>query len=122
MHIALWIVQGLLSLVYLMAGGMKLRTSRQAMLEQGQMGWVEDFSETQVRLIGTAEVLGALGLVLPGITGIYPQLTAWAATGLALLMASATYTHLRRKERPVTVVLMLMAAFIAYGRFVLAPL
>lgn len=120
MNIALWIVQGLLALMYLMAGSMKLRTPKEALLER--MGWVEDFSQTQIRLIGVAEILGALGLILPGLLGIYPALTAWAAGGLTLLMAGATYTHFRRGERPNSLAPLLLAAFVAYGRFVLLPL
>lgn len=120
MGIALWIAQGLLAAVFLMSGTMKLRTAKVGL--QKQMLWAEDFSQTQVRLIGLAELLGALGLVLPGLLGLYPALTAWAASGLALVMAGASYTHLRRKEPPVTIVLLLLAAVVAYGRFVLLPL
>jgi VIT1/CCC1 family predicted Fe2+/Mn2+ transporter len=89
-------------------------------LAQNNQAWVEDFSQGAVRLIGAAEVLGAVGLVLPALTGAHPWLTPVAALGLALLMAGAVYTHLRRKEGPAFVppsVLLLLAAFVAVGRF-----
>jgi len=71
-------------------------------------------------------VLGALGLILPAVTGIMPILTPIAAVGLALTMLGALITHVRRKdgmgETLPSVVLMLLSLFVAYGRFVLVPL
>ncbi|HET7901849.1 MAG TPA: DoxX family protein, partial [Candidatus Nanopelagicales bacterium] len=71
-------------------------------------------------LIGVLEVLGAIGLILPGITGIAPFLVPLAATGLALLMIGAIVVHARRGERqPIgaNIVLLLLAVFVAWGRF-----
>jgi len=118
MNIALWIVQGLLALVFGMAGATKLTQPKNKLA--GQMAWVDDFSPGMVKLIGAVEVLGALGLILPWATGILPILTPIAAAGLALTMVGAAWTHLRRRETPmiaVNVVLLLLAAFVAYGRF-----
>jgi len=118
MNTALWIVQGLLAFAFLMAGFMKVSRSKDQLA--GQMGWVEDFSQTQIRLIGFAEILGALGLVLPMLTGILPILTPIAAVGFVVLMLGAAATHIRRGESQMsmmTIVLALMAAFVAYGRF-----
>jgi len=122
MNIALWIVQGVLALAFLMAGGMKIMRSKEQLA--ANMAWVEDFSAAQVRGIGVLEILGALGLILPAAIGILPILTPLAGVGLALLMVGAALTHLRRSEAnmiPVNVVLLLLAAFVAYGRFVLSP-
>ena len=89
------------------------------------MAWVESFEPGTIRLIASLELLGALGLILPRITGILPLLTPQAAAGLGMIMAGAFVTHARRGEYPmlgVTGVLLLMAAFLAYGRFQLVPL
>jgi hypothetical protein len=83
------------------------------------MGYVEDFSQTQVRLIGTAEVLGAVALIVPQATGVLTWLTPAAAIGFALLMVGAAITHLRRKEPQVlgaNTILFVLAAFVAIGR------
>ena len=119
MNTVLWIVQGILAVMFLMAGMMKLMQPKEKMAEM--MGWVEDFSQGQVRGIGILEVLGALWLILPMLTGILPILTPLAAVGLALTMGGAFMMHLRRKEMvPMGVMNMMlfaMAAFVAYGRF-----
>ena len=119
MNIALWIVAGLLALAFLAAGAMKLAKSRAQLAESG-MAWTEDFSDSQVKLIGLVEVLGALGLILPAALGIAEILTPLAAAGLALTMLGATVVHARRGEKsniPVTLVLAALAAFVAVMRF-----
>jgi uncharacterized membrane protein YphA (DoxX/SURF4 family) len=123
MNTAIWIVQILLALLFLMAGFMKLTQPREKLAER--MGWVNDFSPSIIKVIGLVEILGALGLVLPALTGILPWLTALAAVGLVLDMIGAAFTHLRRNEYPMiggNVVLLLLATFIVYGRFVTVPL
>jgi hypothetical protein len=78
-----------------------------------------------VRFIGMAELAGAVGLVLPALTRIRPALTAWAAAGLAAVMASAVVFHLVRGEPAgavITAALGALAAFTAWGRFLRAPL
>ena len=122
MNIALWVVQILLAIVFLMAGGMKIIQSKEKLDESG---FAEDFSQNTIRLIGVLEVLGAIGLVLPALTGILTWLTPLAAVGLALTMVGAALTHLRRGEYPniiVTVIIFALAIFVVYGRFVLAPI
>lgn len=77
------------------------------------------------RFIGVAEVLAAIGLILPGLTHILPWLTPLAATGLVIVMISAVIFHVRRREYSNIVfnlVLFALVAFVAYGRFVLSPL
>ena len=118
MDTALWIVQALLALAFGMAGLMKLTQPKEKLA--GQMAWVEDFSPTTVKLIGALELLGAIGLIVPLLTGILPWLTPLAAVGLVLTMLGAMATHLRRHENQMllpNLVLLLLAAFVAYGRF-----
>ena len=123
MNIALWIIQALLAIIFLLAGFMKLLQPKEKLAEN--MQWIEDFSANQIRLISILEILGALGLILPGLTGILPWLTPLAATGLALDMLGAAITHGRRKEFGMVfmnIILLLAALFVAYGRFFLLPL
>jgi len=117
--IVLWVVQTILALAFVFAGASKL-TQRPEQLAQRGMAFVEDFTATQVKLIGTAEVLGAAGLILPWATGIAPVLTPLAAVGLAVLMVGAMVTHWRRKEQQVigaNAILFAAAVFVAIGRF-----
>lgn len=119
MTIALWVVTSLLACAFVFAGSAKLAQRKEQLAQRG-MRYVEDFTATQVKLIGAAEVLGAIGLVVPWATGIAPVLTPIAATGLALLMVGAVAVHARRKESnviPVNILLLLLATFVAVGRF-----
>ncbi|HWS50633.1 MAG TPA: DoxX family protein [Microbacterium sp.] len=119
MLIAFWIVAGLAALVFLAAGLMKLAQPKEKL--QTNMGWVEDFSGTSVKLIGLAEVLGAVGLILPMATGILPILSPIAGVALAVLMIGAAITHIRRKEPAIPFALAILAAAAAVlGFLVLA--
>jgi hypothetical protein len=120
MNAALWIVQGLLALAFLGVGAMKA-TQPIANLAKN-MGWVNDFTPTIVRLIGVAEILGALGLILPGIFHVATILTPIAATGLAIIMVGASVVHLRRKEYPNIggpALLFALLLVVIIGRFIL---
>lgn len=97
MLIALWIVNGLLALAMLGGGVMKVLTPKAALAEKG-MAWTEDFSAGSVKAIATLEIVGALGLILPLLTGIAPILTPLAGTGIAIIMIGAVVVHVRRKE------------------------
>jgi uncharacterized membrane protein YphA (DoxX/SURF4 family) len=122
MNIAILVVQVLLAIVFILAGTMKLIQPKEKLAES--MQWVEGFSQNQIRLIGTLEILGAVGLVIPVLTGILPWLTPLAAVGLALLMVGAILTHLRRAEYPYLIgnmVLLVMTVFVAYGLFSSLP-
>ena len=122
MGIALWVIQGLLAVAFLGAGASKLSQPKEKLLKN--MAWVEDFSQPAVRLIGAAEVLGAIGVVVPALTGIVPWLTPLAALGLVLLMVGAALTHLRRKEYSniaINAALLVLATLVAYGRFFILP-
>jgi uncharacterized membrane protein YphA (DoxX/SURF4 family) len=118
MVLALWIVQILLALTFANAASRKL--VHQKGKPSNSMAWRENFSQGTVRLVGFLELLGAVGLVLPALTGVLPWLTPLAAAGLALTMIGAALTHLGRREYepvPVIAVLMVLALFVAYGRF-----
>ena len=120
MNIFLWIVAGVLVAFFLAAGVTKLTHSRRKLLANPNMGWVEDFSAGTIKLIGTAEVLGALGLILPGALDIAPILVPLAATGLAVIMIGAIITHARRKEtQPIILnaIVLILALVVAIFRF-----
>jgi uncharacterized membrane protein YphA (DoxX/SURF4 family) len=119
MTYALWVVQGLLALLFLFAGVTKLVMPIEAMTEQIQL------PGPFLRFIGVAETLGGLGLVLPGLLRIRPGLTPLAAAGLAIIMTGATVITLATGEvlqALIPLMVGLLAAFVAYGRWRLAPL
>ena len=123
MNIALWVIQILLALAFAMAGFIK--TTQPIEKLSARMGWVKDTPPRIVRLIGVLEILAAIGLILPAVTGIWPWLTPLAATGLVLTMVGAMITHGRRGEFSglgVNIVLLALAAFVLIGRFIIVPL
>jgi uncharacterized membrane protein YphA (DoxX/SURF4 family) len=118
MTYALWIVQGLLALIFLFSGGMKLVQPLEVLTEQMPLPGLF------VRFIGVAEVLGAIGLILPGLLRMRPGLTPLAAAGLVLIMSGATVLTLAGGELAlalIPLVVGLLSAFVAYGRWRLAP-
>jgi uncharacterized membrane protein len=117
-NVALWIVAGVLAVMFGMAGVMKSTQPKDRLAEK--LPWVADVSLPTLRVIGVSELLGAVGLILPAWTGIVPILTPIAAVGLAVIMALAVVTHARRKESGAIVfnlVLLAAAVFVAWGRF-----
>jgi hypothetical protein len=119
MNPALWVLQALLSVAVLFAGALKLASSKAELVER-VMGWAEDFSTRSVKLIGLAEVLGAIGIVAPRATGIAPVLTPVAAVCLCAIMIGGAAVHVRRKENPAPpIVLGAIAVVVAVGRFAL---
>lgn len=104
---ALWIINALLALAFVGAGMLKITRSKEQLQEAG-MGWTEGFAPQHIKLIGMAEVLGALGLVLPLATGIAPVLAPVAALALAATMVGATVVHVRRSESPTAAVVLLV--------------
>jgi uncharacterized membrane protein YphA (DoxX/SURF4 family) len=115
MKIALWIIQVLLALVFIASGSMKLfafdqfAASAPALADQRGL----------VTFIGICELAGAVGLILPRLTGVLPVLTTWAAVGLGTIMVLAAGFHLSRGEishAAVTIILFALAAFVVYGR------
>jgi uncharacterized membrane protein len=122
MHKLLWALQILLGLYFIAVGVMHFVVPEGL---PGPMSWMYDLSDTLHRVAGTAEILGGLGLILPGLTGIRPQLVVWAALGLVVVMVGALVWHAGRGEvasMGVNVLNAALLAFIAYGRWRLAPL
>jgi hypothetical protein len=97
-NITLWIVAGLLAVAFLLSGGFKIIQRRAKVIDHG-FRWAEDFSPLQVKLIGVAEILGAVGLIAPAALGILVLLTPLAAVGLTLLMIGGVIVHIRRREQ-----------------------
>jgi uncharacterized membrane protein YphA (DoxX/SURF4 family) len=118
MNVALWIVQALLALVFLWAGGIKLALPIEEMTKQMPLPGLF------LRFIAVCELLGALGLILPGLLGIRPGLTPLAAAGLVLIMIGATVLTVLTGDivmALIPLVVGILAAFVAYGRWRLAP-
>ena len=121
LNIALWIVQVLLGLLFIWAGGMKLVMPLEKMAGPVDLpGWF-------LRFIGVVELLGGLGLILPGLLRIRTSLTAWAAAGLVIVMIGAVGITLAGGAKTagmavIPAVTGLLAAFVAYGRWRLVPL
>jgi hypothetical protein len=116
--VLLWIVQGLLALIFLFTGGMKLILPVELMTKQMPLPGMF------LRFIGVAEVLGAIGLIVPGVTGIRTSLTPLAATGLAIITTGATVLTLASGQFApalIPLAVALLASFVAYGRWRLAP-
>jgi len=119
MSLALWIIQGLLALLFLGLGLMKLSIP----LDDPAM--TMGLPVLFFRIIGLVEVVGAAGLVLPGLTKIRTGLTPLAATGLAIVTIGATAFHLLNGDGPAMasfpMIVALLSSFVAYGRWQLAP-
>ena len=120
MNIALWIVQVLLALAFLAHGWMFLAPPPDiaVLMDAFLPRWFQVF-------LGVAEVAAGLGLWLPGVTRILPSLVAWAAAGVMIVTASATVLHFVRGEISpgvITLILLGMATFVAYQRFLVRPI
>jgi hypothetical protein len=123
LHRTLWVIQVFLAIAFGIVGFMKITVS---VAELGHtMAWVKTAPEFMVRFIGVAELLGAVGLVAPGFTGIRPWLTPLAAACLTIVMALAIGFHLWRGElmfAPPPLILGSLTALVAWGRFRKVPL
>ncbi|MEU4335179.1 DoxX family protein [Micromonospora lupini] len=129
MNLVLWIIQILLAVVFVGAGLAKLTQPKEKLRDR--MAWVDPVPPSQVKALGAVEVLAAVGLVLPALTGIATVLTPLAAVGLVIVMIGAILVHLRdRKKRDTAAerrteiqgaitcaVLLILAAVVAWGRF-----
>ena len=120
MNIALWIAQALLAATFLFTGAMKLVIPLEEMMKQMPIplpGWF-------LRVTGVVELLGAIGVILPWLLRIRPGLTALAAAGLVIVMIGATLYTLAAGDfasAPIPLVVGILAAFVAYGRWRLTP-
>jgi uncharacterized membrane protein len=116
MNAFLWTLQILVAAAFLIAGGLKVTRTRDQL--RPMMPWVDEMSQSAVCGTGVAEILGAIGLILPWALKIAKVLTPIAAVGLGLIMIGAIVVHLRRKEQPIAqIVLLVLTALIAFGRF-----
>ena len=109
----LWTIQGLLAALFLFAGGMKLVTPTEVLAKQSGM------PGPFLLFIGVAEILGGLGLILPGVTRIGRPLTSLAAAGLVIIMVGATVITLKTPQpatAAIPAVVGILAALIAIGR------
>jgi hypothetical protein len=116
--VVLWIVQAALALLFLFAGGAKLTMPAEVLAEQAGM------PAMFLQFIAVAEILGAIGLIVPGLVHIRPGLTPLAAAGLVVIMIGATATTLMSKNAamaPMPAFVGVLAAFVAYGRWRIAP-
>jgi len=127
MNYLLWILQGLLAVMMLVPGLLKLSNSNDELKKKGdgRLDWADDVSSSQMKFIGLVEVLAGLGLILPQLLGTLPWLTPLAAVGVILTMIGAMILHIRRgdgaKALVINIIILLVAAFIAYGRIVIVP-
>ncbi|MFI7502706.1 DoxX family protein [Streptomyces sp. NPDC049687] len=108
MNIAYWIIATLLALFYFYSGAIKVIRSRDQL--RPMMAWVDRMPLPIVRVLGTVEVLGATGLILPPLTGIAPSLASAAAIGFVLLQIGAVAVHLAGEDRRIALNLGLIAA------------
>jgi uncharacterized membrane protein len=117
MNVFLWIVQAILAAMFAMSGLVKAIQPKDKLADK--YPWMQDVSPATVRFIGVMELLGAIGLIVPAAAGIAPVLTPIAGTGLAVMVVLAAAMHIRRKEHgvPVTAILFVLAALVAWGRF-----
>jgi putative oxidoreductase len=120
MNIATWVVQVLLALAFLAHGWLFLSPPAGIadQMNASLPRWFQLF-------LGVAEVLAAVGLVLPGLTRVLPWLVVWAAVGVMIVTASATVFHIARAElssAATTLVLFALAAFVGYVRYRVVPI
>jgi len=120
MNIVLWVLQVLLAVAFFAHGWLMLSPPPEIAVQMDATlpRWFQVF-------IGVAEVLAAVGLTLPGLTRILPFLVTWAAVGIMIVMASATAFHLMRGEigsAATTLLLLVMATFVAYMRHRVVPI
>ena len=119
MNTILWIGQALLSAAFLYSGINKTIFSEQALIARGQTG-VAGYPPAAIRFIGITEILGAAGIVLPWLTGIWPVLTPVAALCFAVIMLLAAPIHYRLKEPrnvAVNITLLLISLLVAWARW-----
>jgi uncharacterized membrane protein YphA (DoxX/SURF4 family) len=118
MNAVLWTIQGILAGIFAMAGFLKSTQSKDKLLKR--LPWVNHFPLLTVRFIGISELIGAIGIIVPMVTGIMPILSPIAAIGLAAIMIMAAFYHIHKREyREVlfNVTLFIPLAVIVFYRF-----
>jgi uncharacterized membrane protein len=117
MNLALWIVQGFLAFAFIAVGAMKVFAYEKYKALSEKNG-PSGITRGLATFIGIAEIAGGVGIVVPMATNTAPWLSLWAAIGLSTIMVLAVGFHIRRQESPVPpAILLLLAAFVVYGRF-----
>ncbi|HXP48803.1 MAG TPA: DoxX family protein [Bacteroidia bacterium] len=117
MTIALWIVESLLGLIFVITGSFKFFQTKEKVIASGGT-WAEDFKPGIIKVIAATELISGLFVILPRLLGHGHYLTFMAAFGIASIMTGSIYTHIRRKEFKhafINSVFLLMALFVAYG-------
>jgi hypothetical protein len=125
MNLTLWITAGLLSAVFLVAAISKLTASKEELAAAPGGAWVHDFSPGTVRAVGTLDLLGAVGLILPAAFDVAPVLVPLAGLGLVLLMVGAVITRVRHggaQAIALDLTYLVLAGFVAWGRLGPEPL
>jgi hypothetical protein len=115
LEIAVWAASVLLALLYLIAGGTKAAIPKEKLQRQQRMAYVADLSGAQAKAVGVIEVVGAVGVILPRLTGIAPLLSAVAAFALAAVQVVAIVVHLRRREYALVFNLVLFVLGVVVG-------
>ena len=117
MAIALWIVEGLLGLLFVITGCFKFFQNKEKVIESGGT-WAEDFGPGFIKAVAALEIVSGISIIIPRALGHGHYLTFIAASGIVLIMTGAIFTHLRRKEYPhagINLVFLLMALFVGYA-------
>ncbi len=123
MTVVLWILQILLALVFLALGAFKLIRSKEQLLEK--VPALAPYRPVTIKAVALAEVLGAIGIVVPMLTGVAPELVPWAALGLGCVALGAAVAHAEQRDYkplPVHAVLLVMAVAVMVGRSADFPL
>jgi hypothetical protein len=122
----LWVIAIVLSAAFLVGGATQVLMSKEKYRSLGgSQHWVDDFGAGHIKVIGGIKIIGAVGLVLPGLVGPAPALVPVAASGLMLVMAGAATTRFRRSEWKLMVgdvTFLALFAVLAWGRFGIEPL
>ena len=117
MVIAVWIVQGLLGLIFVITGSFKFFQTKEKVIVSGGI-WAEDFKPGIIKTIAGVELISGLLVIIPRLSGHGRYLTFMGAAIIALIMTGAIFTHIRRKEfkhAMINVAFLLMALFVAYA-------
>ena len=117
MTIALWIVEGLLGLIFVITGSFKFFQTKEKVVASGGT-WAADFQPGIIKIIAGVELISGLAVIVPRLLGHGHYLTFIAAASIAIIMTGAIYTHIKRKEfqhAMINLVFLLMALFVAYA-------
>lgn len=117
MNIALWILQIILAALFLTSGSLKLVLDKDKL--EKVFEWIDNYPEKRLKLVGTFEVLGGLGLFLPGVYSVFDILIPLSAIGLTIIMVLATLLHYKRKETNelvVNIIVLVLLLLIIAGR------